>query len=66
MPVKLDTTRSPTFLGLTGNSAAWQSTNYGEDIIIGVVDTGVWPETQSYSDNEISEIPKRWNNLDIG
>ncbi|XP_002510195.2 subtilisin-like protease SBT3 [Ricinus communis] len=60
LPVKLDTTRSPTFLGLTGNSGAWQPTNFGEDVIIGVVDTGIWPESESYSDNGISEIPKRW------
>ncbi|XP_050208304.1 subtilisin-like protease SBT3 [Mercurialis annua] len=60
LPVKLDTTRSPTFLGLNGNSGTWQSTNYGEGVIIGVVDTGIWPESESYSEKGISEIPKRW------
>lgn len=60
LPVKLDTTHSPQFLGLTGNSGAWQATNYGEDVIIGVVDTGIWPESESYNDNGIYEIPKRW------
>ncbi|KDP41713.1 hypothetical protein JCGZ_16120 [Jatropha curcas] len=61
LPVKLDTTRSPTFLGLTSNSGgAWLPSNYGEDIIIGVVDTGIWPESESYSDKGISGIPKKW------
>ncbi|WCJ35449.1 Subtilisin-like protease [Euphorbia peplus] len=60
LPVKLDTTRSPKFLGLTPNSGAWEASNYGEDVIVGVIDTGIWPESDSYSDNGISEIPKRW------
>ncbi|XP_065847608.1 subtilisin-like protease SBT3 [Euphorbia lathyris] len=60
LPVKLDTTRSPKFLGLTSNSGAWGASNYGEDVIIGLIDTGIWPESESYSDNGISEIPKRW------
>ncbi|KAF2324362.1 hypothetical protein GH714_012915 [Hevea brasiliensis] len=60
LPVKLDTTRSPTFLGLNSNSGAWKASNYGEDIIIGLVDTGIWPESASYSDSGISGIPNRW------
>ncbi|KAG8632637.1 subtilisin-like protease SBT1.9 [Manihot esculenta] len=60
LPVKHDTTRSPSFLGLSLNSGAWNVSNYGEDVIIGVVDTGVWPESESYSDKGISKIPKRW------
>ncbi|XP_050214634.1 subtilisin-like protease SBT3 [Mercurialis annua] len=60
LPVKLDTTRSPTFLGLHGNSGTWQRTNYGEGVIIGVVDTGIWPESESFSEKGMSEIPKRW------
>ncbi|KAF2309798.1 hypothetical protein GH714_005180 [Hevea brasiliensis] len=62
LPVKLDTTHSPAFLGLSFNSGAgaWNVSNYGEDIIIGVVDTGIWPESESYSDKGISKIPERW------
>ncbi|KAF2309797.1 hypothetical protein GH714_005177 [Hevea brasiliensis] len=60
LPVKLDTTRTPKFLGLTSNSGAWKASNYGEDVIIGFVDTGIWPESESYSDSGISGIPKRW------
>ncbi|WCJ35443.1 Subtilisin-like protease [Euphorbia peplus] len=60
VPVTLDTSHSQSFLGLNSNSGAWKLSNYGEGIIIGVVDTGVWPESESYKDNGMPDIPKRW------
>ncbi|XP_050212330.1 subtilisin-like protease SBT3 [Mercurialis annua] len=58
--VKPDTTRSPSFLGLTSTSEAWNVSNYGEGIIIGVIDSGVWPESESFSDEGMPKVPKRW------
>lgn len=47
----LDTSSTPAFLGLAGPSGFWNTTGAtGEDVIIGVVDTGVWPEHPSFSD----------------
>ncbi|CAK7347525.1 unnamed protein product [Dovyalis caffra] len=60
LPVKHDTTHSSKFLGLTPQSPAWKLSNYGEGMIIGLVDTGVWPESESFNDHGMSEIPKRW------
>ncbi|XP_065880984.1 subtilisin-like protease SBT3 [Euphorbia lathyris] len=58
--VQADTTRSTSFLGLNPSSGAWKASNSGDGMIIGVVDSGVWPESESYSDKGMSSIPKRW------
>ncbi|KAJ7532583.1 hypothetical protein O6H91_13G011000 [Diphasiastrum complanatum] len=61
------TTRSWEFLGLEKanenkvfESSLWKKSNFGRDIIIGSLDTGVWPESESYSDDLIGTIPRRW------
>jgi Subtilase family/Fibronectin type-III domain/PA domain/Peptidase inhibitor I9 len=49
-----DTSNTPTFLGINQPGGLWSKLGgvgtSGEDIIIGVVDTGVWPEHLSFSD----------------
>ncbi|XP_038704110.1 subtilisin-like protease SBT3 [Tripterygium wilfordii] len=60
LPVKMDTTHTPQFLDLNTNFGAWPVSNYGQDVIIGVVDTGVWPESESFGDEGMGEIPLRW------
>ncbi|GLJ14457.1 hypothetical protein SUGI_0233760 [Cryptomeria japonica] len=61
---QIATTRTPEFLGLAASSSSsgvWSkySTN-GEDIIIGVIDTGIWPESQSFNDQGLGPIPSKW------
>lgn len=46
----LDTATTPTFLGLTGPNGFWATKATGENVVIGMVDTGVWPEQLSFSD----------------
>ncbi|GAB2293780.1 hypothetical protein Dimus_027994 [Dionaea muscipula] len=60
MPVEVDTTRSSKFIGLNAATGAWPASDYGKDLIIGVVDTGIWPESKSFSDDGFTEIPTRW------
>ena len=47
----LDTSSTPAFLGLSGPTGFWNRTGAtGENVIIGIVDTGAWPEHPSLSE----------------
>ncbi|XP_059637447.1 subtilisin-like protease SBT5.6 [Cornus florida] len=37
--------------------------NYGKDVIVGVLDSGVWPESQSFSDEGMEPIPNSWKGI---
>jgi subtilisin family serine protease len=56
-----DTSDTPTFLGLRDPGSLWaqlggetaggkDSAGPGENVVIGIVDSGVWPESRSFSD----------------
>ncbi|KAG8381587.1 hypothetical protein BUALT_Bualt06G0137000 [Buddleja alternifolia] len=59
---KLHTTRSWEYLGLSSSSTTnlLHDSNQGDGAIIGVIDTGVWPESESLSDKGIGPIPSKW------
>ncbi|PIN03418.1 Cucumisin [Handroanthus impetiginosus] len=63
---QLHTTRTPEFLGLNNELGPWgghslQELNQAsQDVIIGVLDTGVWPESKSFSDVNMPGVPARW------
>ncbi|HEX6571350.1 MAG TPA: S8 family peptidase [Steroidobacteraceae bacterium] len=48
--LELDTSSTPAFLGLTGPTGVWAEQGKGENVIIGIVDGGAWPEHPSFSD----------------
>ncbi|XP_035540674.1 subtilisin-like protease SBT5.3 isoform X2 [Juglans regia] len=65
---KLHTTRSWDFLGLEhegviASNSSWKKARYGEDTIIGNLDTGVWPESKSFSDEGLGPIPSKWKGI---
>ncbi|OMP00482.1 hypothetical protein COLO4_12647 [Corchorus olitorius] len=60
--LSLHTTHSPQFLGLEGSKGSlWHSSSkLQSDVIIGVIDTGIWPEHDSFKDHGMPPIPARW------
>ncbi|KFK28394.1 hypothetical protein AALP_AA8G509300 [Arabis alpina] len=58
---ELHTTRTPLFLGLEEHNAdLFPQTGASSDVVVGVLDTGVWPESKSYSDEGFGPIPSTW------
>jgi len=59
------TTRSWDFLGLGSQMPGdlLREGRHGEDIIIGVVDSGIWPESRSFSDQGYGPVPSRWRGV---
>ncbi|KAL4361348.1 hypothetical protein GQ457_04G025450 [Hibiscus cannabinus] len=65
---KLHTTRSWEFLGLeqkgvVPSTSIWNTARYGEETIIGNLDTGAWPESKSFSDDGYGPIPSKWKGI---
>jgi subtilisin family serine protease len=50
----VDTSTTPGFLGLTDPGGLWDqlggTKSAGEDVVIGVIDSGIWPESLSFTD----------------
>ncbi|CAN1136334.1 Subtilisin-like protease SBT1.8 [Linum perenne] len=62
----LHTTRTPQFLGINDDFGLFDGHRVfdvdqaSNDVVVGVLDTGVWPESKSYDDSGMPEIPARW------
>ncbi|KAK1259308.1 hypothetical protein QJS04_geneDACA001439 [Acorus gramineus] len=59
----LHTTHSWDFMGLSSDESMeipGFSTKNQENVIIGFIDTGIWPESPSFSDNQMPPVPPRW------
>ena len=46
-----DTDASPAFLGLDVDGGAWDKGYTGEGVVVGVIDSGIWPEHPSFADD---------------
>ncbi len=47
--VYADTSSTPAFLGLSDPGGFWSAAK-GENVVIGIIDSGIWPESLSFSD----------------
>jgi subtilisin family serine protease len=51
--VTMDTATTPAFLGLLdAGTGLWTRNIKGENVVIGVLDSGIWPESKSFSDRD--------------
>lgn len=57
---ELHTTRTPQFLGLDKNAEMFPESSSGNEVVVGVLDTGVWPESKSFNDAGFGPIPTTW------
>ncbi|KAL3645044.1 hypothetical protein CASFOL_010224 [Castilleja foliolosa] len=63
--LELHTTYSHKFLGLspTRQEGAWVKSEFGRGSIIGLLDTGVWPESPSFDDQGMPPVPAKWKGI---
>ncbi|XP_019070630.1 subtilisin-like protease [Solanum lycopersicum] len=59
----LHTTHSVNFMGLNQNMGFWNDSNYGKGVIIGVIDTGIFPDHPSFSDDGMPPPPAKWKGI---
>ncbi|KAJ1690171.1 hypothetical protein LUZ63_014326 [Rhynchospora breviuscula] len=57
---ELHTTRTPEFLHLDKTDGMETQSGTGTDVVVGVLDTGVWPERKSYDDSGFGPVPANW------
>ncbi|VAI12561.1 unnamed protein product [Triticum turgidum subsp. durum] len=63
--MKLHTTRSWGFMDMERGGqvlpdSIWKHGRFGQDVIIASLDSGVWPESNSFNDEGMAPVPKRW------
>jgi subtilisin family serine protease len=63
---KPDTTVSPHFLGLDASGGLWDqlpgtNAQSGAGVVVGVIDTGIWPENPYFAGNTGIPVPADWH-----
>ncbi|KAL9678295.1 hypothetical protein QQ045_016138 [Rhodiola kirilowii] len=63
MRYELHTTRTPMFLGLDKSADLFPQSDSVSEVVIGVLDTGVWPESKSFDDTGLGPVPSTWKGI---
>ncbi|KAJ4836714.1 hypothetical protein Tsubulata_031908 [Turnera subulata] len=58
--IGLHTTRSWDFMGLPQSDTGFSGEG---EVIVGLLDTGIWPENPSFSDEGLDPPPKKWKGI---
>jgi subtilisin family serine protease len=62
-----DTTLSPHFLGLDAAGGIWSQLgggpHAGAGVVVGVIDTGIWPESEAFAGNTGLPVPSDWHGV---
>jgi subtilisin family serine protease len=61
---KPDTSLTPTFLGLDAAGGLWEqlggNRRAGAGVVVGVIDTGIWPESKAFAGKTGIPVPSDW------
>ncbi|KAF8096982.1 hypothetical protein N665_0298s0046 [Sinapis alba] len=60
--LSLQTTRTYDYLGLSPTlpSGILHESDMGSELVIGFLDSGIWPESRAFNDEGLGPIPKHW------
>lgn len=62
---QVDTTDSPSFLGLDAAGGLWEQLGGPDDagagVVVGIVDTGIWPESDAFAGGTDLPVPATWS-----
>ncbi|XP_042427689.1 subtilisin-like protease SBT1.4 [Zingiber officinale] len=60
-PCQRHTTRSPAFLRLSSSFGLWPFSSFASDVVVGILDTGVYPDSRSsFVDDSLPPPPSSW------